>query len=56
MKKLILCVIVVFAIFSFTSCTDLYDDEEFEQQIRQIDPDDDGTIDPDPQETGEEGS
>lgn len=54
MKKPILFLVMLFAILSFTSCTDLNDDEEFFQDTVQLDPKDDGTIkDTDPDDDGE---
>jgi hypothetical protein len=54
MKKLFLFAVVLFATISFTSCTDLNDDDEFFQDTVQLDPKEDGTIkDTDPDDDGE---
>jgi hypothetical protein len=45
MKKSILFAAMLFAIMSFTSCTDLNDEDEFLFETQQIDPADDGSID-----------
>jgi hypothetical protein len=45
MKKTILFAAVLFASISFTSCTDLNDEDEFLLETLQIDPADDGSID-----------
>ena len=59
MKKVLLLFVMFFAL---SACTSLSDQVEETQQVENedtpratTDPDDDGTIDPDPQETGNEG-
>jgi hypothetical protein len=54
MKKSILFAAMLFAIMSFTSCTDLNDEDEFLHDTVQVDPSDDGTIKGvDPDDDGE---
>jgi hypothetical protein len=54
MKKVLLFAVVLFASISFTSCTDLNDEDEFFQDTVQVDPSDDGTIKgEDPDDDGE---
>ncbi len=59
MKKLLFIIVFIFSTTSFIGCTNLADEIE-ENQIEEqqltpgTDPDDDGTIDPDPEETGSE--
>ena len=66
MKKVILVLVVVLVAFNFSSCTDLTDDlitEEktvinenlqAEQALSAIEPGEDGTIDDEDEETGQE--
>jgi hypothetical protein len=45
MKKSILFAVMLIASISFTSCTDLNDEDELLFETQQIDPANDGTID-----------
>ena len=45
MKKVILAMFMLSVVSSFTSCTDLTEEDERTFEIQQIEPADDGTID-----------
>ena len=62
MKKLLFLFVILITVSSFVGCTEGILTEEENAQIEQneevftsTDPDDDGTVDPDPEETGNEG-